>query len=193
MRDSTGQRPLLQGLDGLGAGRAPPPVDRWNPPYCGAIDMRIAVDGTWFYQGSPIRRPALVKLFSSILRKDPERYVLVTPIECVGITVEDVPFLAVEMATDAAGVVHVRTNVDDVVAIGADHPLRFDVAEDGGLKPYVKIRGELWARMTRPLVHDLVAQAQERDIAGIPMFGVASGASFFPIAPVAEIEGLGDD
>jgi hypothetical protein len=192
MQDTTGQRPLLQGLDGLGGARTPPPVERWNPPYCGAIDMRIAVDGTWFYQGSPIRRPALVKLFSSILRKDPAGYVLVTPVERVGITVEDVPFLVVEMATDEAGMIHVRTNVDDVAAIGQDHPLRFDVAEDGGLKPYVKMRGELWARMTRALVHDLVAQAEEREVAGVAMLGVASGRSFFPIAPVAEIEGLGD-
>ncbi|MFC7397012.1 DUF1285 domain-containing protein [Chelatococcus sp. GCM10030263] len=192
MQDATGQGPLLQGLDGLGGGRKTPPVERWNPPYCGAIDMRIAVDGTWFYQGSPIRRPALVKLFSSVLRKDPDRYVLVTPVECVGITVEDVPFLVVEMASDAAGVIHVRTNVDDVAAIGPDHPLRFDVAADGGLKPYVKIRGDLWARMTRALVHDLVAQAEEREVAGVATFGVASGTSFFPIAPVVEIQGLDD-
>jgi len=192
MHDAPGQSPFLRGLSEVGAARKPPPVERWHPPYCGDIDMRIASDGTWFYQGSPIRRHALVKLFSSILRKDPERYVLVTPVECVGITVEDVPFLAVEMARDEAGVLHLRTQVDDIVAVGPEHPLRFDVAEDGGLKPYVKVRAALWARLTRSLVHDLVAQAEERDLAGVATLGVASGDAFFAIAPVAEIEGLTD-
>ena len=83
--------------------KGPPPVERWNPAYCGEIDMRIAADGTWHYMGSPINRPALVKLFSTVLRKDPERYVLVTPVERVGIVVEDAPFLAVEMAVEGEG------------------------------------------------------------------------------------------
>src|SRR5918911_2132864 len=103
---------------GTGAAKGPPPVERWNPPYCGEIDMRIAADGTWFYNGTPIGRPALVRLFASILRKDPERHVLVTPVERVGIAVEDAPFQAVEMAIEGEGAgrqVAFRTNVDDLV------------------------------------------------------------------------------
>src|SRR5271168_4991872 len=95
-------------------GRKPAPVETWHPPFCGDIDMRVARDGSWFYNGSPIGRPALVKLFASVLRKDPERYVLVTPVECVGIKVEDVPFIAVEMheiATERGPALRMRTNV----------------------------------------------------------------------------------
>lgn len=169
--------PSLAGLSAVTPGRGPAPVDQWHPPFCGAIDMRVAADGTWLYQGSPIRRPALVKLFASVLRKDPDGYVLVTPVECVGIAVDDAPFLAVEMARDAGGRLHFRTNVDDLVAVDADHPLRFETETDGGLKPYVRVRGDLWALVTRALVHDLVAVAEERD----GEFGVPSGDLFFPI------------
>ncbi|CAH1656163.1 Proteophosphoglycan precursor (Fragment) [Hyphomicrobiales bacterium] len=178
-----GDQPLA-GLSAVAPGRGPAPVDRWDPPFCGAIDMRIAADGIWFYQGSPIRRPALVKLFASVLRKDPNGYVLVTPVECVGITVEDVPFLAVEIARDGAGVLHFRTNVDDLVAVDADHPLRFETDSDGGLRPYLRVRGGLWARLTRALVHDLVELAEERD----GLFGVPSGALFFPITPMDDLD-----
>ena len=94
---------LLAALGSERPRRGPPPVERWNPPFCGEIDMRIAADGTWYYMGTPIGRPALVKLFSTVLRKDPDRYVLVTPVERVGIAVEDAPFLAVEMAVDGDG------------------------------------------------------------------------------------------
>ncbi|WP_410369454.1 DUF1285 domain-containing protein [Chelatococcus asaccharovorans] len=187
---SDGQRaqgagiPSLAGLSAVTPGRGPAPVDQWHPPFCGAIDMRIAADGTWFYQGSPIRRPALVKLFASILRKDPDGYVLVTPVECVGISVDDLPFLAVEMARDAGGALHFRTNVDDIVAVDADHPLRFETDADGGLKPYVRVRGDLWARLTRALVHDLVDGAEERN----GSFGVPSGDLFFPIAAMHELD-----
>nr|WP_245450055.1 DUF1285 domain-containing protein [Chelatococcus asaccharovorans] len=176
--------PSLAGLSAVTPGRGPAPVDQWHPPFCGAIDMRIAADGTWFYEGSPIRRPALVKLFASILRKDPDGYVLVTPVECVGISVDDLPFLAVEMARDAGGALHFRTNVDDIVAVDADHPLRFETDADGGLKPYVRVRADLWARLTRALVHDLVDGAEERN----GSFGVPSGDLFFPIAAMHELD-----
>ena len=101
-----GARPADSSLEGLGvaaaraAGRGSAPVHLWNPPFCGDIGMRIARDGAWFYQGTPIGRPAMVRLFSTILRRDPDRYVLVTPVEKVGIEVEDAPFLAVEMAVE---------------------------------------------------------------------------------------------
>ncbi|WP_029029376.1 DUF1285 domain-containing protein [Salinarimonas rosea] len=170
-------------------GRGAPPVERWNPPYCGEIDMRIAADGTWFYQGTPIGRPALVKLFASVLRKDPERFVLVTPVERVGIVVEDAPFLAVEMAVEGAGEARrlaFRTNVDDVVTVGADHPLVFARDGHGGAKPYVKVRGELWALVTRALAYDLAEMAEPRTLDGRDVFGIAAGGGFWEVMDAAD-------
>ena len=158
--------------------RGPAPVDKWNPPCCGDIDMRIAADGTWFYAGTPIARPAMVSLFSGILRKDPERYVLVTPVECVGIAVEDVPFIAVAMEADG-GTLRFATNLGDEVEAGTAHPMRFSLALDGGVKPYVHIRGGLEARLTRTLAIELLDRAEARD--GI--LGIASGDAFFAIGP----------
>ena len=164
--------------------KGPPPVHSWNPPFCGDIDMRIASDGTWFYLGTPIGRPALVKLSASILRKDPDRFVLVTPVEMVGITVEDAPFIAIAMEAtqDKDGPhIHFRTNVDDIVTAGPDHPLRFAPDTKGGLKPYIRIRGDLWAKVSRAVYYDLVALGEERAIDGQRFFGIASGGSFFPM------------
>lgn len=162
-------------------GRALPPVERWNPAYCGEIDMRIARDGRWFYMGTPITRPALVKLFSTILRKDEERHVLVTPVERVGIEVEDAPFLAVEMAEIAAegapGLVF-RTNLDEIVTVDAAHPLRFEFEPGGGLKPYVLVRGGLWARLTRALAIDLAERLSEGPDGRI---GLAVGGEIFTV------------
>ena len=172
-----------------GAGAKTPPVERWNPPFCGDIDMRIAADGTWFYGGTPIGRPALVRLFASILRRDPERFVLVTPAERVGIAVEDAPFLAVEMAVAGDGLgrtIAFRTNVDDLVHVDAAHPLRFDKDEGGGIKPYVLVRGGLWALVTRALTFDLVELGEDRAVEGALMFGVGVGEMFFPIAPASD-------
>lgn len=166
------------------AAKGPPPVHLWHPAYCGEIDMRIASDGTWFYMGTPIGRPALVKLFASILRKDPERYVLVTPVEMVGIIVEDAPFIAVAMEREDAEsgqVLTFRTNVEDVTRISAEHPMRFEEDRAGGLKPYVHVRGELWAKVSRPVFYDLVELGEEREIEGVTMFGIASGGAFFPM------------
>lgn len=184
---------LVEALGADAAQKGPPPVERWNPDYCGEIDMRIAADGTWHYMGTPINRPALVKLFSTVLRKDPERYVLVTPVERVGITVDDVPFLAVEMAVEGEGdqrQIAFRTNVGDLVQVDAAHPLRFERDAAGGVKPYVKVRGELWARVTRALALDLIALAEEREVFGEALFGIAVQGTFFPIAPASELEGL---
>lgn len=161
-------------------GKGPPPVERWNPPFCGDIDMRIAADGTWFYMGTPIGRPKLVRLFASVLRRDPDRFVLVTPVERVGIAVEDAPFQAVEMAVDGEGEdrsVAFRTNVDDLVAVGPDHPLRFEAEADGGVKPYVLVRGGLWARVTRALTYDLIELGGERDGG----YAVAIGGTAYPV------------
>ena len=170
-----------------------PPVHLWNPPHCGDIGMRIARDGTWFYQGTPIGRPALVRLFSTILRKDPDGHVLVTPVEKVSIEVEDAPFLAVEMALEGDGPLRrlrFRTNVDDWVEVDADHPLRFEPGDAAGVKPYVLVRGGLWALVTRALFYDLVALGEVRLIDGVRLFGVSSGGAFFPMAQADEIEGL---
>jgi hypothetical protein len=156
------------------------PVDRWNPPDCGDIDMRIASDGVWFYRGGRIGREALVRLFASILWREPDgRHVLVTPVEKVGIAVEDAPFLAVEMASEGEGVrrrLTFRTNVGDIVAAGRGHPIRFDTEEGtGGLKPYVNVRGGLEALLTRALVHELVELADAKD----GVHGVWSDGVFF--------------
>ena len=170
--------------------KGPPPVERWNPAYCGEIDMRIAADGTWFYMGTPINRPALVRLFSTVLRRDPERYVLVTPVERVGITVEDAPFLAVEMAVEREGgsrQIAFRTNVDDLVQVGPERPLRFERDAHGGVKPYVKVRGDLWALVTRTLALDLIGLAEERESGGETVFGIEAGGTFFPVAPASEL------
>jgi uncharacterized protein len=173
-----------------------PPVHLWDPPYCGEIDMRIAADGTWFYQKTPIGRAALVKLFASIVKREGNRYYLVTPVEKCGIVVDDAPFLAVEMAVerdnhDGRGtedgrdgrILRFRTNVDDWVRCGRDHPLRFEPEiESGGLKPYLHVRRDLWARVTRALYYDLVELGEEQVVEGTPMFGVSSRGEFFPMA-----------
>jgi uncharacterized protein len=181
----------LASAEGGPAQRALPPVEQWNPPFCGDIDMKIARDGTWFYCGTPIGRPALVRLFSTILRKDPEGYVLVTPVERVGIKVEDAPFLAVEMTVTRQGadqVLQFRTNVEDWVEAGAGHPMRFEKAAAGGIKPYIHVRGDLWALVTRALVLDLVELGEIGEHDRARYFGVVSAGSFFPIANADEVE-----
>ena len=185
------------GLEGIAAAvtgakrRGPPPVHLWNPPFCGDIDMRIAADGTWFYQKTPIGRPALVRLFASVLKREGDKYFLVTPVEKVGLTVEEVPFLAVELRVeqDARGqVLNFRTNVDDWVAAGPGHALRFELqAENGGLKPYLHVRSDLWAKVTRSLFYDLVGLGEERDVGGTTMFGVSSAGEFFAMAEASAL------
>jgi uncharacterized protein len=173
------------------AGKGPPPVERWNPPFCGDLDMRIAADGTWFYMKTPIGRPALVKLFASVLKREGDGYFLVTPVEKCGITVDDAPFLAVELnvENDAEGrVLHFRTNVDDWVKCGPQHALRFEPeAGTGGLKPYLHVRRDLWAKVTRALFFDLVEIGEEREVEGKAMFGVASMGVFFAMAPADQV------
>jgi len=171
--------------------KGPPPVDLWNPPFCGDIDMRISADGTWFYQKTPIGRPALVKLFASILKREGDKYFLVTPVEKVGLIVVDAPFLAVELKVEDGEhgqVLKFRTNVDDWVAAGPDHALRFEPeADTGGLKPYLHVRRDLWAKVTRALFYDLVERGEEREIDGNAKFGVASGGAFFVMADASAV------
>ena len=189
------------GLDGLtaavkdaasagAAGKGLPPVHLWNPPFCGDLDMRIAGDGTWFYMGTPIGRPALVRLFSTILKREDGKHFLVTPVEKVGIRVDDAPFLAVEMVRENDGrdrLLRFRTNVDDWVPCDAEHRLRFAMAADGGLTPYLHVRADLWAKVTRALYYDLVDMGEERVVDGEPMFGVYSGGAFFAMADAKQV------
>jgi hypothetical protein len=163
-----------------------PPVEKWNPPFCGDLDMRIARDGTWFYLGSPIGRKRLVRLFSTVLRHDADgKYYLVTPVEKIGITVDDAPFVAVEMEVDGEGEAQVlcfRTNVDDWVTVDRDHPLWVETdPETGEPSPYILVRGRLEALIARAVFYDLVALGVERGTGDDYVFGVWSSGSFFPI------------
>jgi hypothetical protein len=184
----------ISGAARAAAGKGPPPVHLWNPPFCGDLDIRIATDGTWFYLETPIGRPALVKLFASVLRREGDKYFIVTPVEKCGIVVDDAPFLAVELTVEQGGngrVLHFRTNVDDWIACGADHPLRFEPEpETGGLKPYLHVRAGLWAKVTRTLLYDLVELGEERDLDGERMFGVVSAGEFFAMASADSLRDL---
>jgi hypothetical protein len=175
---------------GSPAAKGLPPVHLWNPPFCGDLDIRIAGDGTWFYMGTPIGRPALVRLFSTILKREDGKHFLVTPVEKVGIRVDDAPFLAVEMRKEGEGqdrTLRFRTNVDDWVDCDGAHGLRFKQAADGGLTPYLHVRADLWAKVTRPIYYDLVDIGGEQVVDGRPMFGIASGGEFFAMADAEQM------
>ncbi|HVG51836.1 MAG TPA: DUF1285 domain-containing protein [Xanthobacteraceae bacterium] len=184
---------ITQAVRASGAGL--PPVHLWNPPDCGDIDMRIAVDGTWYYNKTPITRPAMVQLFASIMRREGDKYYLVTPVEKCGIAVDDAPFLAVEVMpeTTAAGpALRFRLNVGDDVVCGPDHRLRFErQPAHGGLKPYLHVRRDLWACVTRPVYYELADLGEERVIDSVPWYGVVSEGEFFAMAPVSELEDHG--
>lgn len=177
------------------AGKGLPPVERWNPPFCGDIDMEIRQDGTWFYLGTPIGRMPLVQLFSTVLRKDAdgETY-LVTPVERVRIRVADAPFVAVEVNVSGTGedqAITFRTNVGDVVEVGPQNPLRFvDEAETGGLKPYVLVRGRLEALVARPVMYELVGHGEEIMVDGTLAFALRSRGQIYPIMPAESLKRL---
>jgi len=176
-----------------GTGKGLPPVHLWNPPFCGDLDMRIASDGTWYYMGTPIGRPALVRLFSTILKREDDKHFLVTPVEKVGIRVDDAPFLAVEMIKEKGeeGLrLSFRTNVDDWVVCDLAHRLRFETSAEGGLTPYLHVRADLWAKVTRALYYDLVDIGEERMVDGRQMFGVESAGTFFAMADAEQVRGI---
>lgn len=168
-----------------------PPVHLWNPPDCGDLDMRIARDGTWFYLGTPIGRKELVRLFSTILRKDGDRYVLVTPVEKVGITVDDAPFVAVDFQASGEGraqVLSFETNVGDTTQAGPDAPIRVERdPETGEPSPYVLVRANLEALIDRKSFYRLVEIGTHHEVDGESWFGLWSGGEFFPIIPSAEL------
>lgn len=173
-------------------GRGLPPVDKWNPPFCGDIDMEIRRDGTWFYMGTPIGRMPLVKLFSGVLRKDEDgKTYLVTPVEKVGIKVEDAAFLAVEMNAgmkDGLQVLTFRTQTGDIVEAGPQNPLRFERASSNdGVKPYVLVRGRLEALLARPVMYELIGLGEEVQTGGGLMFAVKSKGMVFPVMPAREL------
>lgn len=175
--------------------RKPAPVERWNPAFCGDLDMEIKPDGTWFYMGTPIGRMPLVQLFASVLRKDEDgKTYLVTPVEKVGIRVADAHFLAVEMGLsekDGQRQISFRTNLGDVVEVGTEHPLRFSLeGEEKQLKPYVHIRGRLEALVTRAVMYDLVGLGEIAEIDGAEMFVIRSGGETFAVMPADELEAL---
>jgi len=165
----------------LAEARKLPPVDQWNPGHCGHSGMRIARDGMWFHDGSPIGRMPMVRLFSTILRREPDgRHVLVTPVEKLDIDVEDAPFVAVEVKSDGAGrerSLAFRLNTGDLVVAGPDHQLRVEEQEDGP-HPYLEVRSGLQARIARPVYYELaeLALSEEADPPGL-----WSGGKFFPL------------
>ncbi len=192
-RDTAGLEALISRA--ARAGKGLPPVDRWEPEFCGDLDMEIKRDGTWFYMGTPIGRAPLVQLFSTVLRKDSDgKTYLVTPVEKVGIRVEDAPFVAVELNVSGNGdeqIMTFRTNVGDIVEAGPDNPLRFeDEDETGGLKPYLLVRGRLEALVARPVMYEIANHGEEIDIDGVMMFAVRSKGMVFSIMPAAKLREL---
>lgn len=186
---------VLKGLDAadLASGKLPP-VEAWNPAQCGDIDMIIRADGVWMYNGTPIGRARLVRLFSTILKREGEDYYLVTPIEKARITVEDAPFLAVAMAREGEGrtqTLTFTTNVGDEARADGDHAIRvaFDPETDEPA-PYIHIRRGLEAKIARPVFYDLVALGVEETQGGDDQFGVWSAGVFFPFAPAARVKGV---
>ncbi|WP_031328019.1 DUF1285 domain-containing protein [Rhodobacter capsulatus] len=166
--------------------KGPPPVHLWDPPFCGDLDIEIRRDGTWFYLGTPIGREALVRLFASVLKLEDGRFYLVTPVEKVGIRVQDAPFLAVD-CTAAAGDLRFVTNVGDEVVAGPDHPIRVEIAADGEPRPYLHVRRGLEARIDRKTFYRLVDLATPGPHAGEDWLGLTSGGVFFPIQRMAEM------
>ncbi len=191
----SGQNAVTPSADGLAAaakaaskGKSLPPVHLWNPPFCGDLDMRIARDGTWFYLGTPIGRFELVKLFSSILKREDGKYFLVTPVEKVGITVDDAPFVAVDFETSGENesqTLTFTTHVGDTAVAGGDHPIRVERdPKTGEPSPYILIRADLEALIDRKSFYRLVDLGSHKD----GWFGLWSGGEFFPIIPSDELD-----
>ena len=172
--------------------KGPPPVHLWNPPYCGDLDIRIARNGMWWYLGTPIGRAELVRLFASVLKLEGGKYYLVTPVEKIGITVDDAPFVAVDFRVEGEGAEQVlifETNVGDHTIAGPENPIRVHRdPETGEPSPYVHVRRGLEALIDRKSFYRLVEIGEHREVDGERWFGVSSGGVFFAIIPSAEME-----
>ena len=165
--------------ESAGTARGLPPVHLWNPEHCGDIDILIRRDGTWLHENSPIGRPELVRLFSTVLRKDPDGYCLVTPVEKLSIRVEDLPFRAVAVM-EVDGMLRFTTDVGDIVEAGPEHPIRVETdSATGEPSPAVHVRADLWARIARPVYYELVAAAAVED----DQLMVRSGGESFALGP----------
>lgn len=187
-------KPTVEGLAASAAAARTgglPPIHLWNPPFCGNLDMHIARDGTWFYQGTPIGRKELVRLFSTILKTENGEYYLVTPVEKVGITVEDAPFVAVDFEADGEGadrILTFETNVGDRAVAGEENPIRVVRDPDTGEpSPYIHIRAGLEALIDRKSFYRLVDLGETETVAGTDWFGLRSGGVFFPVIPAEEL------
>ncbi len=194
-KDKERQNTVKPTADGLAASASAaskgglPPVHLWNPPFCGDLDMRIARDGTWFYEGTPIGRKELVRLFSTILKIEDGAYFLVTPVEKVGITVEDAPFVAVDFDQSDGPILTFETNVGDYSVAGPDNPIRVvRDAETGEPSPYIHIRAGLEALIDRKSFYRLVELGEIQPVEGEDWFGVVSSGAFFPVSPAAELD-----
>lgn len=178
---------LAQAASAAAKGKGLPPVHLWDPPFCGDLNMRIARNGTWFYEGTPIGRPALVRLFSTILKLENGKYFLVTPVEKVGICVDDAPFVAVDFQCDGDDLIF-TTNVGDTVRAGPDHPIR--VCQNPSTDepaPYVMVRAGLEALIDRKSFYRLIDMGQHAPFDGESWFGIWSGGVFFPIIQSCKI------
>jgi len=177
-------------LEGAG-GKSLPPVHLWNPDFCGDIDMVIKRDGVWFHEGTPIGRARLVRLFSTVLKREGDEFFLVTPVEKMRISVEDAPFLAVLMHVEGKGPeqqLSFTSNVGDEVIAGPEHKLVFRKgAVPGEGAPYIDMRAGLEARIARAVFYDLVALGETHQIEGVEKFGVWSQGTFFPFGLADEV------
>ena len=192
------EKPQAPGADSLmkaagdAARKGPPPVHLWNPAFCGDLDMEIRRDGSWFYLGTPIGRPEMVRLFSSILKLEDGKYYLVTPVEKVGIRVEDAPFVAVDFRVSGSGrdqALTFTTQVGDEVTAGPEHPIRVTLdPESGAPAPYVMVRRGLEARIDRKSFYRLTELGEEAEHEGAAWFGLWSGGAFFPVIPAADLQ-----
>ena len=181
--DKPGLEGVIAAAKAQAPGRGLPPVHLWNPAHCGEIDIRIRKDGVWFHEGTPIGREALVRLFSTVLRKDPDGFHLVTPVEKMKIEVEDAPFIATRV--DRVGeALTFRTNVGDDVEAGPENGLRVEMdPASGEPRPYLHVRRGLEALIARPVFYELVEMAEERETPQGPTLGVASNGAWFPVGP----------
>ena len=189
LRVTGGPGDLVEAAGRASKGGAPAPVHLWDPPFCGDMDLVIRADGTWVHEGTPIGRPALVRLFANILKREGDSYFLVTPVEKLGIAVEDVPFRAVDL--DAApDALTFTTDMGERVTAGADHPLRIAQSEAGPV-PYLHVRGPaeapLEARVDRKTYYRLMERGETRARGGEDWFGLASRGAFFPVIRAAEL------